>query len=126
MDGKFSSTTNRWTIPIQHLDEIKSYLCSLDYSWNDSGEFPKQKPRQKKAQMRKVTCKNLVEVLMDYDAEIVEFFKTIQNRQFDCLSTVWSFPLNQYHAITDRLMDMGVIISQVSEFTIKNTARVVA
>lgn len=55
---------------------------------------------------------NMLNVRIQYNKNIVDFFKTIIGRRYDSTTKTWQFPLSSYQNIKDELTRLGCEISK--------------
>ena len=77
--------------------------------------------------MLKNTVKNTVEVKVPYIKPLCEKITTIENRRFDGITGIWSFPIKEYNKVGNMIEQECDTLRTVKEFDGKpKTARYVS
>ena len=77
--------------------------------------------------MRKNTVKNTVEAKVPYIKPLCEKITTIENKRFDGITGIWSFPIEEYSKVCTMIEQECDTLRTVKEFDEKpNTARFVS
>ena len=85
---------------LEHYNYVIKEIQSRD-------DFPKPKTQEINIKIEKNNIENKIIIDLDYNKEIIDYFKTITGRKYDHLSKRrWEFPLNQFKTIKDNLEKM--------------------